>query len=281
VSTDRRAFLRRCAQASGAGLAGATLSLGSYWEFYDRQWPWDESTFVKVPTSSLSSPASHGMGRVWWSAETTALSAALCFDDGPSSQFTLEVLGILRRESIIATFFLIGEQVLRRPDLARQIRDAGHEIGNHSFDHVRAGHSDSAATLEGVTRGADTIQSVLGQRPRWYRPPRGEITTAVMTSATQARQEIALWSVDRGPAADDDSASVSAHLKAAIHPGAIIDLHDGIGRSGFEGTPDPQLITRRAAEIAALPQVLAHWKDRGFTLKKMSDLIAPTSGPTA
>ena len=227
-----------------------------------------------VWASTISPAPVHGSAQVYWSAVPAPdRRLALTFDDGPTEQFTARVLDLLSAHRIVATFFVIGALVQRHPDLVRRIRDGGHEIGNHSFDHVSAAVSGNAAVRSAVLRGSEIIQQVTGNPVRWFRPPRGEITTATMLAAREAGLDLAMWSVDRGGAPDADSAGVGHHLVTTARPGDVIDLHDGIGRSSFSGWPDGHLLTRRRAEIASLPEVLSAWQASGYRFVTLSQLI--------
>ena len=229
--------------------------------------------------STVQPELERGNATVWWSADpSVGRRVALTFDDGPTTQFTAHVLDLLAGAGVSATFFVIGELARRHRDLLLRIRDAGHEIGNHSDDHVSAAASSHAQVGDAVLRCSDTIEQLTGRRPRWFRPPRGEITTASLLAAREAQLDVAMWSVGRGDAPDADSEAVARHLLTAVHPGAVVDLHDGIGRSSWVGSPDRQLIRRRTAEIAALPQVLAGWKEGGYAFTALSELVPGSQG---
>jgi peptidoglycan/xylan/chitin deacetylase (PgdA/CDA1 family) len=269
---DRRRFLGRTgaalagAVAGGAAVAGAetlaTRATGQTW------------------ASTISPDQVPGTVRTWWSGDVAAgRTAALTFDDGPTEQFTGRVLEILAQAGVRATFFVIGALAELHPDLLRRARDAGHEIGNHTFDHYSAAVRDRDQVREAVLRGSDAVQRVTGVRPRWLRPPRGEVTTATLIAAREAGLDVALWSVARGSAADGDGPGVLRHLATALHPGAVIDLHDGIGRSSFHGSPDGDLMARRRAEIGVLPALLPRWHSGGYRFATLSELIPPSSGP--
>jgi peptidoglycan-N-acetylglucosamine deacetylase len=234
-----------------------------------------ESAIRTAYASSVAAVTQQGSARLWWSADTTDRVAALTFDDGPTEQFTAQVLDLLDRARTAATFFVIGALVERHPDLVRRARDAGHEVGNHSYDHISAAVSGQDAVRSAMIRGADAVHAVTGTRTRWYRPPRGEVTSATVAAAAATGHDLALWSVIRGDAADADVAGVRDHLAGSLHRGAVVDLHDGIGRSSFDGAPDEQLLTRRRAELAALPEVLARWRGTGFRFVTLSGLIPP------
>lgn len=224
--------------------------------------------------ASVGCPAQRGSARVHWSGPAAGgRRVALTFDDGPTTQFTERVLELLDEHEARATFFMIGECVQRHPDLARRVRDAGHEIASHGHDHVRAPGADPHQVEDAVRRGAQVLRDVLGTTPRFFRPPRGEMTTVQTHAAGALGQDVVLWSLDRGPAADDDAKGVAAHLLAQAHPGAVVCLHDGIGRSSFDGKPDGKLMRRRTAEVDALPEVLTGLRRAGYAFVTVAELL--------
>jgi peptidoglycan/xylan/chitin deacetylase (PgdA/CDA1 family) len=269
----RRGFLKGFGVAGGSAVVAAAAA-----------WRAEGLTHSIGPprpdlNSTISPAAVRGHAQVWWSADTTERTVALTFDDGPTEQFTGSVLDLLARHRVTATFFLIGALVEVYPDLVRRTRDAGHQLDNHSYDHVSAAASSGEAVYTSMQRGADAIEKVAGRRPRWYRPPRGEITSATMLAALRADQDLAMWSVvrDQGDLHDDDVSGVARHLMTALHPGAVIDLHDGIGQSAFTGLPDRSLLVRRQTELRALAQALPVWLDAGYRFTTLSQLIPASS----
>jgi peptidoglycan/xylan/chitin deacetylase (PgdA/CDA1 family) len=225
-------------------------------------------------------PTATGSQQILWSVTTTAPAVALTFDDGPNSAFTPGVLAALAAVGARATFFVIGEQVEREPALVRALLAGGHELGNHTGHHHSAALIDATATREDIDRGADAIERATGRPVRWYRPPRGMLTGSALEHAHRRGQGVAMWSVDRGPAADTDVASVRDHLIAGLQPGAVIDLHDGVGASSnrpITGWP-AALVRRREAELQALPAVLEAGVARGIRFVTLSDLVALSGG---
>jgi peptidoglycan/xylan/chitin deacetylase (PgdA/CDA1 family) len=277
MSSSRRVLLQHAGTlALGAALGGSAIEVADA-----------PSGPPGTPASSFAPAEVRGQVGVWWSAPVSPGPSgavdrrlALTFDDGPTEQFTGQVLDLLGRRGVPATFFMIGVLARLHPDLVGRVRDAGHEIGNHGDDHISAARLGGSGVLTSAQRGADTLEGLVGRRPRWYRPPRGEVTSATLLAARATGQDLALWSVARagGDLLDGDSAGVSRHLLDAIHPGAVVDLHDGIGRSAFVGTPSARLLTRRRAELAALPQVLDGWQAAGYQLVPLSTLIPPAAG---
>ncbi len=266
---DRREVLQRGMLTGVAALAGAGVAHALDQAAVRHATP---ETF----RSTVAGSASRGSLEVVWSApRPTGRRIALCFDDGPTLEFTSTVLDMLARARVRATFFVIGALVDRHPDLVRRALDEGHELQNHSYDHHSAAVVGAAEVQESMQRGAEVLHR-FGVTTTWYRPPRGEVTTATLRAAQETGHRLALWSVSRdryGETSDTDVAAVGSHLRAVTRPGDIVDLHDGVGRSSFSGLPDSQLRNRRRTEIKALPEVLAAWRDAGLEPVTLSALI--------
>lgn len=221
-----------------------------------------------------------GHVRLWWSVDSGTSDngskrLALTFGDGPTTQFTSKVLDILAEHHVTATFFLIGELVQRHPALVHRALSDGHDVGNHTFDHLSAGVLAPDEIRRSVERGADAIAHLSGERPRWFRPVKGHVNGALMQAVAEVGHEMAIWSVSRGEApADDDVAGVRQNYIDTIHDGAIVIFHDGIGRSAWElSGPDDHLVTQRRTEITALPAVIDKYLAEGFEFMSLSDLI--------
>ena len=151
----------------------------------------------------------------------------LTFDDGPDPRWTPIVLELLAKANVQATFFVLGQLALRHAALVREIRAAGHVVGNHSFSHRHPWLSSRHRARAEVSGGAEAIADVLGVRPDWYRPPHGRVSTAVRQAACESGQRIALWSVsavDWGPLASPRR--IASRLRA-LTAGDVVLMHDG------------------------------------------------------
>ena len=232
--------------------------------------------------ASVRAGEGRGAATIWWSRTTERRSLALTFDDGPTARFTPGVLDVLDRYAVSATFFLIGELVQRDPELVRRAIDAGHEVANHTFDHYSAALQAPDDVRRTVERGADAVAELLGERPRWFRPVKGHITGSLMAAVAELGHDLAMWSVSRGPAdsvGPTDVDAVQRHLIETVHPGAIVILHDGIGRSAWEWSgPDDDLVGQRRTEVEALPAVIERYLAEGYRFVTVSDLIQRSTG---
>jgi peptidoglycan/xylan/chitin deacetylase (PgdA/CDA1 family) len=151
----------------------------------------------------------------------------LTFDDGPDPQWTPRVLETLARAQVTATFFVIGRLAQRSAGLLRQIRAAGHVVGNHAFSHRHPWTLTRARARSEVRAGTDAIAQALGERPQWFRPPHGRLGAFLAEAAREEGQRVALWSVsavDWGPLATPER--IRARL-SELRAGDIVLMHDG------------------------------------------------------
>jgi peptidoglycan-N-acetylglucosamine deacetylase len=271
---DRRRFLTMLGiggVAVGSGLAGSTVEAKS-----------SAASTQAVRENGMYAAGPRGTQHVLWSADTDQRLASITFDDGPTPVFTPAALDVLRAAGVPATFFMIGTLVAQYPSVAEQVRDAGHEIGNHSWSHVSAATVTDARNVDEIDRSTDVIRARLGLSPAWYRPPRGMLVGSAVRRAHEQGQAVAMWSVDRGPTGDTDSAGIARSLVKSIHPGAVIDLHDGVGASAFSGVGgyNATLVRRRNAELEALPGVIDQWHQAGYTFVTITELASRGGVPS-
>jgi len=172
---------------------------------------------------------------------------ALTFDDGPHADATPEVLGQLERAGVKATFYLVGEQVERRPALAAEIAAAGHEVGIHGHRHTLLLRRTPAELRDDFDRAEATIGEATGKPSLSYRPPYGVFSLAGLRLARE-RWSPLLWSQwGRDWEARATPSSIAANATRGLGPGAVVLLHD----SDAYSVPASWRQT-----VAALPAVL-------------------------
>ena len=149
---------------------------------------------------------------------------ALIFDDGPSGRFTRRLLTGLEERQVQATFLLCGYRLEIYPELAKQIHDAGHEIGLHGYSHK------DMATLsrKQLQKEIDDTRALLpaGCEAVFLRPPGGSGTALVEQVAAKEDLALLLWSVDPRDWAVHDAAAVEAAVVSQVRDGDVILLHD-------------------------------------------------------
>jgi peptidoglycan/xylan/chitin deacetylase (PgdA/CDA1 family) len=178
---------------------------------------------------------------------------ALTFDDGPDPDSTPLVLDALDAAGVSATFFLVGEQLMRHHAIAREASARGHELGLHGFGHER--HSELPGRMAGddVARGVGTFEAAVGRRPRFYRPPYGAFNEASYAACADLGIEPAYWSewgLDWETIAPERIVDLVAR---GWSDGAIVLLHDSpryAPRESARATAEaiPLLAERAAAD---------------------------------
>lgn len=153
--------------------------------------------------------------------------AALTFDDGPHPESTPQILKLLARKNLFATFFVCGERAQVHPELIRAIIDHGHHLGNHSYGHPDAWKRSSRQIIADLDRSAAVIEQISGQPLLWYRPPYGHFTMATIRWARRSQQRIVMW--NHLPP-DYDSRLPHAEIiqlgRSALPQNPLICLHD-------------------------------------------------------
>jgi peptidoglycan-N-acetylglucosamine deacetylase len=152
---------------------------------------------------------------------------ALTFDDGPHPDGTPAVLGILARAGARATFFLVGEQVERRPELAAEIAAAGHAVALHGYRHRLQLRMSTVELRDDLARGAAAIESAIGRPPVWHRPPYGIYSPAGLRAAREAGLRPLLWSRwGKDWRKFTTPRRIASRALAGALPGDVILLHD-------------------------------------------------------
>jgi peptidoglycan/xylan/chitin deacetylase (PgdA/CDA1 family) len=179
---------------------------------------------------------------------------ALTFDDGPWPQYTRQVLQILKRYNAKATFFMVGQELQRRPEIAREVKAAGHAIGNHSWDHPMRPR-DAVAQI----KRTDAVLRSIGVDATLFRPPYGNMRNGLAKAARNEKQAVLLWSADSDDWKRGSARSVARRIINQAHAGGIGLLHDGGGS--------------RAHSIAALPVILKTLQARGYRFVTVPELL--------
>lgn len=150
----------------------------------------------------------------------------LTFDDGPVPGVTEFVLDELAKRNQVATFFVVGDNVRKYPELALRILESGHQIGNHTFNHLNGWKTDQTTYLKNVELCQETLRELLGFEARLFRPPYGLMTRAQAKLVKKTHQTI-MWSVLSGDY-DEQLGSRQILEKTKIHsgPGKIVVFHD-------------------------------------------------------
>jgi peptidoglycan/xylan/chitin deacetylase (PgdA/CDA1 family) len=185
-----------------------------------------------------------------------APGVALTFDDGPHPEGTPAVLEALADAGVRAAFFVVGEQVERRPRLAAEIAAAGHLVALHGFRHRWQPRLSAAQVTDDIARGAAAIADAIGTEPGWHRPPYGVYSAAGLAAARSAGLRPLLWSRwGKDWRRLTRPARIAARATRDVAEGDVILLHDAdfySARHSYRHT------------VQALPAIIAELRARGL-----------------
>jgi peptidoglycan-N-acetylglucosamine deacetylase len=183
---------------------------------------------------------------------------ALTFDDGPYPQYTYEVLDILKKNNIKATFFLIGRNLAKHPEIAKRVAAEGHVIANHTWSHSYKNLSEEVSAKE-VNDTAALIEKVTGVKTTLFRPPGGILTNGPADYAKKKGYTIVMWSADSVDYSRPGLNKLINNIMSNSGPGGITLFHDGGGN--------------RSQTVEALPKIISKFKAQGYRFATIPDLL--------
>jgi peptidoglycan/xylan/chitin deacetylase (PgdA/CDA1 family) len=154
---------------------------------------------------------------------------ALTIDDGPSPVYTPQVLRLLDKYGVTATFSMVGIQVDAHPGVARDVAAAGHLIANHTWAHLNLAWLPPALVIDQMDRATEAIHAVIGKVPDLFRAPYGAWSPVVLRQCAQTRMTPLAWSVDPRDWSRPGVPSIVANIMRNTRTGSIILEHDGGG----------------------------------------------------
>lgn len=176
----------------------------------------------------------------------------LTFDDGPS-EYTQQVLGLLARYDAKATFFVVGEQVEFFPGALRMELQAGHTVGNHSYDHTSLAGLSQEGFLSQIGQTEQAIVNAAGDlsthenNARYLRPPYGLADDTALLYAAALGYDIVLWDVDPQDWRRPGARAISDYILSNVFPGVVVLMHDG----GGDCTQSVQALATVLSELSA------------------------------
>ncbi|SMC34670.1 polysaccharide deacetylase family protein [Moheibacter sediminis] len=183
---------------------------------------------------------------------------ALTFDDGPHPEFTPKVLELLEKYNAQATFFCIGRNVEKYPEILVKIYENQHIIGNHSFTHShKIDFNNKSKWLDEINSTDDKIQNIIGQKPQFFRPPFGVTTPHLAKAIDETKHKVIGWNIRSfDTISNQNPDKIVKRILSKTKPGSIILLHDHL----------PGIFT-------ILEQLLPELQERNFTFVTVDELI--------
>ncbi|MEQ1552736.1 MAG: polysaccharide deacetylase family protein [Ferruginibacter sp.] len=190
-------------------------------------------------------------------ANTTKKEIAITFDDGPAQNYTPQILEILNKENIKATFFCIGKNIMGNENILKQIDANGHLIGNHSYSHHFWFDMYSAKKMQSDLQMMDNeMEKVLDKKPKLFRPPYGVTNPNVKKAIVRGCYTLIGWSVRSMDTVATDENKLLTKIVAGIKPGAVFLFHD---------------TCLRTANV--LPKFIQEVKNRGYSIVPLDKLL--------
>ena len=212
----------------------------------------------------FADPETGGVPVTIWAGKSTQHAVALTFDDGPSPVYTGEILDLLHQYQAKATFFVLGEKVEQYPEIIKAMIRGGHEVGNHTFDHVRLTKASQRVREQELERTELDLE-LLGcpRTGQLVRPPYSDFDKRLVSFLKHNHQELALWSVDSGDWQGLDTPTIVRNVLDRVKNGSIVIFHD----SDEDGNKD------RRPTVEALKVILPALRDQGYRMVTISELM--------
>jgi peptidoglycan-N-acetylglucosamine deacetylase len=224
-------------------------------------------------TAYLSmAPTAQCYGQTFIGLDPGSRQIALTYDDGPNNPHTLRLLEVLAKHNVHATFFLIGRYVQQQPQIAREIVQAGHVVGNHTFTHPLLIFKSEAEIRQELTQCRDALQDAIGQPSNLFRPPFGGRRPAVLRVARELGLAPVMWNVTGYDWNAPPAAAIEHKVAKQMRGGDVILLHDG----GHK-----HMGADRSQTVIATDRLIARYKAEGYefvTIPQMMEQSPVTSG---
>ena len=193
----------------------------------------------------------------------TGKDVYLTFDDGPIPEVTPKVLDILDRYQVKATFFMVGENIDKHPEVFRQVVEAGHVIGNHTYNHLKGWHTSFDDYLSNVAQCAEAIKNKFSifnfqfSISNLFRPPYGKATLRQRRALHEEGYNLIYWDIlTRDYDASRTPEAMLAQIQRETRPGSIINFHDSL-------KSNERMLT-------VLPQAIEWLQAHGFALRALN-----------
>ena len=185
---------------------------------------------------------------------------ALTFDDGPSKPYTEQILAILDKHNVKATFYLLGVSIKSYPEIVKQTIKAGHELGNHSMYHKKVKNKNADSVAKEISNVDELIKTMGYTKETTFRSPYGQVSPVIQQAVTKLGKKNVLFSYLpkdwEGPAAQ----VIHDRIMKRVRPGFIITLHDG-GK-------------RRQTTVQATDMLIESLQSQGYRFVTISELLS-------
>ncbi|WP_244307351.1 polysaccharide deacetylase family protein [Flavobacterium fluviatile] len=186
----------------------------------------------------------------------TEKKIALTFDDGPS-EFTLEVLELLKKYNAKATFFCIGKNIETHPEILQKIIDEGHLVGNHTYSHSKFFDFYTYPTIMEELQKTDRIlEKFTSKKINFFRPPYGVTTPSIRRALKFTKHKVIGWNIRSLDGGTKNQDLILNRIKKRVSPGGIVLLHDTAPHSVFVLEQFLQFLQQNNYEAVSIEELL-------------------------
>ncbi|WP_274307618.1 polysaccharide deacetylase family protein [Solibacillus daqui] len=198
-------------------------------------------------------------GYIIWDIQTEKKVVALTFDDGPQATHTENVLNLLDQYDAKGTFFIVGQQAEKYPQIVRRMYETGHEIANHTYSHP---YSKSVPkVMKEIEKTNKILYSITGFSTKLFRPVEGNYTDELVTEVAREGYKLVMWSwhLDTEDWKDPGVNKIVNTVLTGIEQGDVVLFHDGGGN--------------REQTVQALEKILPELKKQGYSFVTISEML--------
>jgi len=210
-------------------------------------------------------PTGQWYGRTFTGLPRGSRQIALTYDDGPNDPHTPRLLEVLAKHGVVATFFLIGRYVQQHPEIARDIFNAGHVVGNHTFTHPLLTFKSETEIREEISQCRAALQDAISEPSNLFRPPFGGRRPAVLRMARELGLEPVMWNITGYDWNAPPAAVIERKVAKQIRGGDVILLHDG----GHK-----QMGADRSQTVIATDRLITRYRAEGYEFVTIPQMIA-------
>jgi peptidoglycan-N-acetylglucosamine deacetylase len=200
-------------------------------------------------------PTGQWYGRTFTGLSSGSKQLALTYDDGPNDPYTQQLLDVLARHEVKATFFLMGRYVRQRPDIVRDVVQAGHVVGNHTFTHPHLALKSVRQVREELLQCRQAISDAVGEHSNLFRPPFGSRRPETLRQARGLGLVPVMWNITGYDWGAPSVEYIEKKVIPNVHGGNVILLHDGSHRAfGYD----------RSRSVIVTDRLIARYKAKGY-----------------
>lgn len=189
---------------------------------------------------------------------------ALTFDDGPYPPYTQELVALLERKQVPATFFIVGENAAKHPQIVRLVVGKGHEVALHAGQHVDLLKLNRSELAENLAYGKQVLEQLIGKQVQYMRSPHGFRDWVVMEEASKAGLTVVNWLVIPRDWTNPGAQVIAQRVCKEVQPGAIVLLHDGDA---------PVQTASREQTVQATELIIDELRGQGYEFVTVGELL--------